>query len=433
MDDKLRVSDYTKIEKMPINEVNESDFEVENEQKLKNLKQIKDENVDVFQPLNEKQGNESSAEKLTPEMKAGIDSIEDNTKLDINDQISDNLQNDKQSEGIQIKKKRKNKKKGKKRKENANASNEETDNRKSEAQEFFRTNSNEERAVERKDSSTDIPSNETEFITKNEEIINKYDINQNPSATKYQKEEIKDTNGSKVEITEPTENTSNESLLSDDQKSGEKFTEAIKVIDFANEGNFEISNEPTNSLKSNENRILDRSEESTERQTEESVIKNKLDPQISKTFDSKPINEKVVENNMNECLIISENDSKDKTIIEMNENRLKNISISDQSIPEEQQKIESHENVREITLNKNENKEVVNDENNKEIVGNKAQLQVLIDDSVRLQAAYPGGNAEHILEQQNIVVEHWTALQEKVLIRKEQLQQSYQLQRFIAS
>jgi hypothetical protein len=179
IDDKLLVSDYTKIEKIPINEVNESEFEVENDPKLQNLKQIKDENVDEFQPLNEKQGNESSAEKLTPEIKTGNDSIEDNTKLDINDQISDNLQNDKQSEGTQIKKKRKNKKK---RKENVNALdditsknkikyelNEETDNKKSEAQEFIKTtNPNEERAIEKKNNSTDIPDKEPEVEDENE-------------------------------------------------------------------------------------------------------------------------------------------------------------------------------------------------------------------------------------------------------------------------
>ncbi|CAG2161762.1 unnamed protein product, partial [Oppiella nova] len=68
-----------------------------------------------------------------------------------------------------------------------------------------------------------------------------------------------------------------------------------------------------------------------------------------------------------------------------------------------------------------------------DLVALEAQLQVLIDDSVRLQAAYPGGNAQHIAEQQSIVVEHWEALQQKVVIRKAQLQQSYQLQALVAS
>ena len=68
-----------------------------------------------------------------------------------------------------------------------------------------------------------------------------------------------------------------------------------------------------------------------------------------------------------------------------------------------------------------------------DLVALETQLQILVDDSVKLQAAYPGGNAEHILEQQKIVVEHWNGLQEKVSFRKEQLQAAYQLQRFIAS
>ena len=66
-----------------------------------------------------------------------------------------------------------------------------------------------------------------------------------------------------------------------------------------------------------------------------------------------------------------------------------------------------------------------------DLVALEAQLQVLIDDSVRLQALYPGGNAQHISEQQKMVVEHWTALQEKVVVRKCLLQQSYQLQALV--
>ncbi|XP_070377881.1 spectrin beta chain, non-erythrocytic 1-like isoform X1 [Dermacentor albipictus] len=67
-----------------------------------------------------------------------------------------------------------------------------------------------------------------------------------------------------------------------------------------------------------------------------------------------------------------------------------------------------------------------------DLVALEAQLQVLVDDSVRLQAAYPGGNAEHIAEQQQLVVDQWAALQEKVAQRKDQLKESLQLQKFLS-
>ncbi|GIY06493.1 hypothetical protein CDAR_514752 [Caerostris darwini] len=68
-----------------------------------------------------------------------------------------------------------------------------------------------------------------------------------------------------------------------------------------------------------------------------------------------------------------------------------------------------------------------------DLVALEAQLQILVDDSARLQGSYPGGNADHILEQQNIVIENWNTLQEKAAERKIKLQASYQLQRFLAS
>jgi len=68
-----------------------------------------------------------------------------------------------------------------------------------------------------------------------------------------------------------------------------------------------------------------------------------------------------------------------------------------------------------------------------DLVALEAQLQILIDDSARLQQEYPGGNAEHILKQQEIVVQHWNNLQEKAALRKARLQSSYSLQKFIAS
>lgn len=55
-----------------------------------------------------------------------------------------------------------------------------------------------------------------------------------------------------------------------------------------------------------------------------------------------------------------------------------------------------------------------------------------MDDSARLQAAYPGSNAEHIAEQQALVVENWNALQEKASKRKEELLAATDLQRFLA-
>ena len=68
-----------------------------------------------------------------------------------------------------------------------------------------------------------------------------------------------------------------------------------------------------------------------------------------------------------------------------------------------------------------------------DLVALEAQLQVLIDDSARLQREYPGGNAEHILKQQEIVVQHWNNLQDRAGLRKSLLQSSFALQKFIAS
>ncbi|KAH7971901.1 hypothetical protein HPB52_003666 [Rhipicephalus sanguineus] len=68
-----------------------------------------------------------------------------------------------------------------------------------------------------------------------------------------------------------------------------------------------------------------------------------------------------------------------------------------------------------------------------DLVALEAQLQASQQDLiVRLQAAYPGGNAEHIAEQQQLVVDQWAALQEKVAQRKDQLKESLQLQKFLS-
>ena len=55
-----------------------------------------------------------------------------------------------------------------------------------------------------------------------------------------------------------------------------------------------------------------------------------------------------------------------------------------------------------------------------------------MDDSARLQEAYPGGNAEQIEQQQALVVENWNILQERANNRREQLQAALDLYRFMA-
>ena len=63
----------------------------------------------------------------------------------------------------------------------------------------------------------------------------------------------------------------------------------------------------------------------------------------------------------------------------------------------------------------------------------EAQLQVMINDSVKLQAAYPGGNAKNISEQLTIVVEHWEGLKEKSRRRREGLFDAELYYRFLAA
>nr|CAD7444142.1 unnamed protein product [Timema bartmani] len=66
-----------------------------------------------------------------------------------------------------------------------------------------------------------------------------------------------------------------------------------------------------------------------------------------------------------------------------------------------------------------------------DLVALEAQLQVLVEDSARLQAAYPGQNANQLAQQQEIVLRNWTALQERAANRREELQSSSDLQRFL--
>ncbi|XP_043236847.1 spectrin beta chain, non-erythrocytic 2-like isoform X8 [Amphibalanus amphitrite] len=65
-----------------------------------------------------------------------------------------------------------------------------------------------------------------------------------------------------------------------------------------------------------------------------------------------------------------------------------------------------------------------------DLVALEAQLQVLVNDSARLQESYPT-NAEHIADQQRLVVTSWDQLHQRAAQRKEELQASLELQRFL--
>jgi len=60
------------------------------------------------------------------------------------------------------------------------------------------------------------------------------------------------------------------------------------------------------------------------------------------------------------------------------------------------------------------------------------QLQVLIEDSARLQQTYPGDNAAEIEQLQATVVENWGVLQDRAAERKEQLIAAADLHRLSA-
>lgn len=53
-----------------------------------------------------------------------------------------------------------------------------------------------------------------------------------------------------------------------------------------------------------------------------------------------------------------------------------------------------------------------------------------MEESARLKAAYPGGNAEHITTQQNALAEAWQDLQDATVERRDLLKASYDLHRF---
>ncbi|XP_043282558.1 spectrin beta chain, non-erythrocytic 5 isoform X2 [Venturia canescens] len=66
-----------------------------------------------------------------------------------------------------------------------------------------------------------------------------------------------------------------------------------------------------------------------------------------------------------------------------------------------------------------------------DLVALEAQLQVLVEDASRLQVLYPGNNAAHIDQQQQIVIANWEELKERSAHRRDQLQASCDLQRFL--
>ena len=54
-----------------------------------------------------------------------------------------------------------------------------------------------------------------------------------------------------------------------------------------------------------------------------------------------------------------------------------------------------------------------------------------MEDAARLVALYPGQNAAQIAQQQEIVVDSWSSLQQRAANRKEELRASCELQRFL--
>lgn len=66
-----------------------------------------------------------------------------------------------------------------------------------------------------------------------------------------------------------------------------------------------------------------------------------------------------------------------------------------------------------------------------DLVALEAQLQVLVEDSVKLQAKYPGDNASAIAQQQTTVVDAWNNLKENSAQRSDQLAASCDLQNFL--
>uniref|UniRef100_A0A0K0DJQ5 PH domain-containing protein n=1 Tax=Angiostrongylus cantonensis TaxID=6313 RepID=A0A0K0DJQ5_ANGCA len=68
----------------------------------------------------------------------------------------------------------------------------------------------------------------------------------------------------------------------------------------------------------------------------------------------------------------------------------------------------------------------------KEVAGMHSQLQNLLAESVRLKEAYPGGNAEHIAQQQVELAESWQELQNAIEDRRDELRAARDMHRFNA-
>ncbi|CAD5123350.1 DgyrCDS11708 [Dimorphilus gyrociliatus] len=68
-----------------------------------------------------------------------------------------------------------------------------------------------------------------------------------------------------------------------------------------------------------------------------------------------------------------------------------------------------------------------------ELVALDTHVQMVIDDSKRLQEKFPGGNAQNMAEQQAIVLENWEILKKAAEDRKEKLAQALEYCRFLAN
>ena len=67
-----------------------------------------------------------------------------------------------------------------------------------------------------------------------------------------------------------------------------------------------------------------------------------------------------------------------------------------------------------------------------DLVALEAQLQILINDSVKLKAAYPGGNAKQITEKLKSVLDYWEKLKDSSLFRRQKLCDTYEFYRFVS-
>ncbi|KAK0410555.1 hypothetical protein QR680_005192 [Steinernema hermaphroditum] len=68
-----------------------------------------------------------------------------------------------------------------------------------------------------------------------------------------------------------------------------------------------------------------------------------------------------------------------------------------------------------------------------ELIAMEGQLKVLLEESAKLTEQYPGGNAEHIAQQQAALSEAWHGLQEAAIQRRDRLQAAYDLHKFMGS